>query len=329
MKAILVTGGAGYIGSHMCKYLANKGYYPVVLDNLVHGHREAVKWGVFYCGSIQDQDLLQQIFNNHNILAVMHFAAYCYVGESVEKPGKYYRNNVANTLRLLETMLENNIGKIIFSSSCSIFGEPDKVPIGESHPQNPINPYGRSKLMVERILDDMDVAHGLKSIRLRYFNAAGADPDGELGEDHEPETHLIPLVLKTALGQRDCVNIFGTDYPTADGTCVRDYIHINDLAQAHLLGLEKLLDGSPGGCFNLGIGKGYSINEVIETAGRVAGKTINSQPADRRPGDPATLITTSEKAIRELGWSPRYSDLHSIIETAWRWHRNNPHGWGG
>ncbi len=329
MKAILVTGGAGYIGSHMCKYLVEKGYHPVVLDNLVHGHREAVKWGTFYHGSIQDQDLLREIFSKHNILAVMNFAAYCYVGESVEKPEKYYRNNVANTLQLLETMVENNIGNFIFSSSCAIFGEPEVVPIAENQPKAPINPYGRSKLMVEWILEDMEAAHGLRSIRLRYFNAAGADPDGELGEDHNPETHLIPLVLQTALGQRDCVKIFGTDYPTPDGTCVRDYIHINDLAQAHWLALEKLLDGSTGGCFNLGIGRGYSINEVIETAAKIAGKKINSQPAPRRPGDPSTLTSTSEKAISELGWSPRFSDLDSIIETAWRWHQQNPHGWSG
>ena len=327
MKNILVVGGAGYIGSHMCKYLVNKGYTPIVFDNLVYGHRQAVKYGPFMEGSIGDSKLIRHVFSEYQIEAVMHFAAFCYVGESVTEPAKYYRNNVADTLNLLEAMVEMNVNNFIFSSSCATYGEPVEIPITEQHPQNPINPYGRTKLMVEQILDDFKDAYGLESVCLRYFNAAGADPDGELGEDHEPETHLIPLVLQAALGQRAAINIFGDDYPTRDGTCIRDYIHINDLAQAHFLALEKLLNGQPGGKYNLGNGNGYSVKEVINVARNITGKPIPSKIVERRPGDPAILIGSSEKAIKELGWKPQFPNLDTIIETAWKWHRDHPEGY--
>jgi UDP-glucose 4-epimerase len=258
----------------------------------------------------------------------MHFAAFCYVGESATEPAKYYENNIANTLTLLEAMRQKEIDKFIFSSSCSIYGEPVEVPITEDHPKNPINPYGRTKLVVEQMLQDFESAYGLKTMSLRYFNAAGADPDGELGEDHDPETHLIPLVLKTALGQRPQVDIFGDDYSTPDGTCVRDYIHIEDLCQAHMLALERLLSDSPGGAYNLGNEKGHSVKEVIETARRISGKEIPANVVSRRPGDPAVLVSSSEKAMKELGWKPEYPDLETIIETAWAWHKENPDGYG-
>jgi len=327
MTKLLVIGGAGYIGSHMCKYLANHGYTPVVLDNLIYGHREAVKWGPFIEGSMADAPLLKQIFSEHEIAAVMHFAAFCYVGESVTEPAKYYRNNVAATLTLLQTMVEEKVNNFIFSSSCATYGEPVEIPMTEDHPKNPINPYGRTKLMVEQMLEDFGEAYGLKSTSLRYFNAAGGDPEGELGEDHRPETHLIPLVVQAALGQKEAINIFGDDYPTKDGTCIRDYIHIEDLSQAHLLALEKLLKGEPGDQYNLGNGEGHSVKEVIETAREVTGKTIPAQVTERRPGDPAVLISSSEKAFKELGWKPQYPDLKDIIETAWRWHSSNPNGY--
>ena len=327
MKNILVVGGAGYIGSHMCKYLANNGYTPIAFDNLVYGHRQAVKYGPFIEGSIGDSKLLRDVFSEYQIAAVMHFAAFCYVGESVTEPTKYYRNNVANTLNLLEAMVEKNVNNFIFSSSCATYGEPVEIPITERHPQNPINPYGRTKLMVEQILDDFKDAYGLNSVCLRYFNAAGADPDGELGEDHKPETHLIPLVLQTVLGQRAAINIFGDDYHTRDGTCIRDYIHINDLAQAHFLALEKLLNGQPGGKYNLGNGNGYSVREVIKVARNITGKPIPSKIVERRPGDPAVLIGSSDKAVKELGWKPRFPNLDTIIETAWKWHRDHPEGY--
>jgi len=327
MTNILVVGGAGYIGSHMCKYLAKNGYQPIVLDNLIYGHREAVKWGPFFEGSMTNSNLLDRIFSMHKIEAVMHFAAFCYVGESVTEPAKYYRNNVAATIALLEKMVENNITNFIFSSTCATYGEPVEIPISEQHPQNPINPYGKSKLMVEHILNDFNNAYGLQFISLRYFNAAGADPDGELGEDHRPETHLIPLVLQTALGQKESLNIFGDDYPTSDGTCIRDYIHINDLAQAHFLALERLLNHIPGGQYNLGTGNGYSVKQLIDLAGKITGKLIPANITERRPGDPAVLISSSNKTIKELGWKPQFSDLNTIIETAWNWHNKHPNGY--
>ncbi len=328
MKNILIVGGAGYIGSHMCKHLSRRGYEPIVLDNLVCGHRLAVKWGSFFKGSISDSNLVRSIFSDNPIAAVMHFAAFCYVGESVTEPAKYYENNVANTLSLLKIMVEQGIRNFIFSSSCSIYGEPVEMPIREDHPMAPISPYGRSKLMVEWILEDFRRAYGLESVSLRYFNAAGADLDGELGEDHDPETHLIPLVLQTALGRKSHIEIFGNDYPTKDGTCVRDYIHVEDLAEAHLLALERLLGGLPGGQYNLGNGEGYSVKEVIDTARRVTDKTIAAKVTQRRSGDPAVLISDSKRAMEELGWKPRLPALEPIIESAWHWHRRHPHGYG-
>ncbi len=328
MKNILVVGGAGYIGSHMCKYLSMHGFQPIVLDNLVLGHSQAVRWGPLFNGSMSDSDLLHKIFSQHPIAAVMHFAAFCYVGESVTEPARYYQNNVANTVSLLQAMVENKISNFIFSSSCAVYGEPAQVPIQEDHPLKPINPYGRTKLMVEQILEDFREAYGVESVCLRYFNAAGADPDGELGEDHDPETHLIPLVLQVALGKRSHIDIFGEDYPTKDGTCVRDYIHILDLAQAHLLALERLLNGLPGGAYNLGNGEGYSVQEVIEIARKVTGGPITANVVEKRIGDPAVLVGSSNKAIRELNWRPQFHDLEAIVETAWNWHKANPDGYG-
>ena len=322
--SILVTGGAGYIGSHAVLALKRVGYDVVILDNLVYGHRDLVEKVLqveLVVGDTGDRTLLDNLFNTHNIAAVMHFAAFAYVGESVTDPAKYYRNNVLGTLTLLEAMLAASIKKFVFSSTCATYGVPEVVPITEDHPQNPINPYGATKLMVERILSDFDVAYGLKSVRFRYFNAAGADPNGLLGEDHNPETHLLPLVLLTALGQRQSISIFGTDYPTPDGTCIRDYIHVSDLADAHILGLEYLLKGSDSEVFNLGNGNGFSVREVIETTQLVTGKAIKVLECDRRPGDPAILIGSSDKARNILGWQPQYSSLKEIIAHAWQWHQ--------
>ncbi len=273
------------------------------------------------------RELLRQIFSDYQIAAVMHFAAFIFVGESVTEPAKYYRNNVANTLNLLEIMVEKKIADFIFSSTCAIYGEPTQIPMTEEHSLYPVNPYGRSKLMVENIIDDFKDAYGLKAVCLRYFNAAGADPDAEVGEAHDPENHLIPLILQTALGKREAIYIFGDDYPTKDGTCIRDYIHIADLAQAHLLSLESLLKGSSGGKYNLGNGNGYSVKEVIDVARKITGKTILAKIMPRRAGDAEVLIGSSEKAVRELGWKPEYPDLHTIVETAWRWHKSHPDGY--
>ncbi len=328
MKNILVVGGAGYIGSYMCKYLAGHGYNPVVLDNLVYGHRGAVKWGPFIRGSLADSELLRRVFSKYKMVAVIHFAAFCYVGESVKEPAKYYRNNVVNTLNLLEVMVEKGVNNFIFSSSCATYGEPVAIPITESHPQNPINPYGWTKLIIEQILDDFKKAYDLESISLRYFNAAGADPDREIGEDHNPETHIIPLFLRTELGQREMIDIFGNDYQTKDGSCTRDYIHIADLAQAHLLAMERLLNGLPGAVYNLGNGNGYSVKDVIDVAHNITGKPIRSKIVERRLCDPAVLISSSQKAVKELGWKPQLPDLHTIIRTAWKWYNKNPYGYG-
>ena len=328
MENILVVGGAGYIGAHMCKYLKKNGYQPIVVDNLVRGHGQTVKWGPFIRGSLSDRDILTQVFSDYAISAVMHFAAFAYVGESVEHPALYYQNNVTETLHLLEAMISADVRRFIFSSSCAVYGEPEEMPISETHPLNPISPYGRSKLMVEQILDDFHRAYGITYISLRYFNAAGADPDGELGEDHRPETHLIPLVLKVALGQQDDIRIFGDDYATKDGTCVRDYIHIEDLARAHLLSLERLLSDKEGGVYNLGNGAGYSVRDVVEIARNVTGKPIPVKICHRRPGDSSTLVGSALKARSELGWHPQYPDLDTIIGTAWGWHQKNPEGYG-
>ncbi|MBW4688532.1 MAG: UDP-glucose 4-epimerase GalE [Komarekiella atlantica HA4396-MV6] len=321
---ILVTGGAGYIGSHTVLALKQAGYDVVILDNLVYGHRDLVEKVLqveLVVGDTADRPLLDHLFKTHDIAAVMHFSAYAYVGESVTDPAKYYRNNVLGTLTLLEAMLAASVNKFVFSSTCATYGVPEFVPIPENHPQNPINPYGATKLMVERILSDFDTAYGFKSVRFRYFNAAGADPSGLLGEDHNPETHLIPLVLMTALGKRESISIFGTDYPTPDGTCIRDYIHVSDLADAHVLGLEYLLKGGNSEIFNLGNGSGFSVREVIASAEQVIGVSIPVEERDRRPGDPPILIGSSEKARTILGWQPRYPSIKDIVDHAWQWHQ--------
>jgi UDP-glucose 4-epimerase len=321
---ILVTGGAGYIGSHAVLELQRAGYGVVVLDNLVYGHRgivEQVLKAELVVGDTSDRALLDQLFATHNIAAVMHFAAYAYVGESVSDPAKYYHNNVVGTLTLLEAMLAASVNKFVFSSTCATYGVPTVVPIPEDHPQQPINPYGATKLMVERMLVDFSNAYDFKSVCFRYFNAAGADPTGLLGEDHAPETHIIPLVLMTALGQQESVSILGTDYPTPDGTCIRDYIHVSDLAIAHVLGLEYLLQGGDSEIFNLGNGNGFSVRQVIETAREVTGRPITAIERDRRPGDPPALIGSGEKARRILNWQPRYADLKDILSHAWQWHQ--------
>ena len=318
---ILVTGGAGYIGSHCCKTLAQMGFHPVTIDNLVYGHQHFARWGEFIKGDAGNRADLKKCFRRHKIDAVMHFAAYAYVGESVEHPSKYYENNVRNTIELLRTAMENGVKTVVFSSTCATYGNPQKIPIDESHPQNPINPYGRTKRMIEEILADYQAAYGLNYTALRYFNAAGADPDAEIGEDHDPETHLIPLVLNVAAGKSKAIKVFGTDYATPDGTCIRDYIHVTDLAGAHILAIERLLDGAGSGVYNLGNGKGFSVLEVINRTRKITGKDIAAENADRRPGDPPVLIASNAKAVKELGWQPRYAGLDDIIATAWRWHQ--------
>jgi UDP-glucose 4-epimerase len=322
--AILVTGGAGYIGSHSVLTLQKAGYEVIVLDSLVYGHQDLVDEVLkakLIVGSTCDRPLLREVFANHQIDAVMHFAAYAYVGESVTQPAKYYENNVVGTLTLLEAMLEANVKTFVFSSTCATYGVPDSVPITEDQSQNPINPYGATKLMVERILQDFNHAYDFRSVCLRYFNAAGADPEGNLGEDHNPETHLIPLVLQTALGQRESVSVFGTDYDTPDGTCIRDYIHVLDIAQAHILALKYLLDNGATDVFNLGNASGFSVKEVIETARKITGKEIKAEFSDRRPGDPPALVGSGAKAQKILGWQPAYSNLDDIISHAWQWHQ--------
>jgi UDP-glucose-4-epimerase GalE len=318
---VLVTGGAGYIGAHTCKALAMAGYTPVTYDNFVYGHPEAVKWGPLEKGDIEDKNQLERVIQKYQPSAAMHFAAYAYVGESVDKPAKYYRNNTAGTLSLLESMIKYKINKIIFSSTCATYGMPENIPITEDHPQKPINPYGRSKLMIEWMLQDFTAAYDMKYVSLRYFNAAGADPQAEIGEDHNPETHLIPLVLDTAQGRRDHLDIYGTDYDTPDGTCIRDYIHVTDLATAHLLSLEYLIGGGESEAFNLGNNNGFSVREVISTAIKVTGCNIPCLETERRPGDPAVLIGSSEKIKSKLDWQAAYSNLETIIETAWRWYK--------
>jgi len=322
-ETVLVTGGAGYIGSHACKALAQAGYQPVAYDNLVYGHRWAVRWGPLEEGDITDQRRLDQVIARYRPSAIMHFAAYAYVGESVQNPGKYYRNNVAGALCLLETVRDHGIGRFIFSSTCATYGVPTATPIGEDQPQAPINPYGASKLMVERMLQDFGQAHGLRYAALRYFNAAGADPDGEIGEVHDPETHLIPLVILAVLGQRDHVDIYGADYPTADGTCIRDYIHVTDLAVAHVRALDYLILGGASAALNLGTGRGYSVREVIAAVAEVAGRPVPARETARRPGDPPVLVADPRRGMAVLDWRPVHSGLQDIITTAWRWH-NSP-----
>ena len=320
MRTVLVTGGAGYIGSHVCKALAGAGYAPVAYDNLSYGHASAVKWGPLEVGDILDGATLSAAIKKHGTGAVIHLAAFTYVGESVTDPGKYYRNNVVGTLTLLDTMRKHGADKIVFSSTCATYGTPQAIPITEDQPRNPINPYGASKLMIERILSDYRPAYGLQSISLRYFNAAGADPDRELGEEHDPETHLIPLVLEAAAGLRPHVTVFGDDYDTPDGTCIRDYIHVSDLAEAHVLALRKLEAGFSGrGAYNLGTGRGHSVAEVIEGARRITGKAIPIVKGPRRPGDPAVLLADPARARAELGFSLRFPMIDDMILSAWRW----------
>ncbi len=320
---ILVCGGAGYIGSHAVLALKQAGYPVIILDNLVYGHQDLVESVLqveLINGDICDRTFLDQVFRDHKIGAVLHFAAYAYVGESVEQPAKYYRNNVVGTLTLLEAMIAAEVPAFVFSSTCATYGQPHQIPITEDHPQAPISPYGMSKLMVENILADFDHAYNLRSVRFRYFNAAGADPQARLGEDHNPETHLIPLVLMTALGKREKISIFGTDYKTPDGTCIRDYIHVTDLADAHVRGLNYLLDGGETSVFNLGNGDGFSVREVINVAKEVTGRPIPVEESYRRPGDPPILIGSAAKAEKILAWKPQYSDLSTIVEHAWQWH---------
>ncbi len=319
-KVILVTGGAGYIGSHTAKALSGAGYLPIAFDNLVYGHRWAARWGPLCEADLADLVALRQVFRDYKVEGVIHFAAFAYVGESMAHPEKYFRNNVVNTLNLLEAMQAADVRNIVFSSTCATYGLPSEIPIPENHAQHPINPYGESKLFIERVLHWHHVAHGLRYAALRYFNAAGADPDGEIGEDHDPETHLIPLAIETALGKRDCLEIMGTDYPTPDGTAIRDYIHVTDLATAHVRALEKLLAGGAGFCINLGTGQGHSVRQVIEMVQKVGGSEVATRESPRRPGDPPILVAAPIRAGEVLDWHPRHSELSTIIETAWNWH---------
>lgn len=326
MSAILVTGGAGYIGSHVVQELLRQGHQPIVFDNLQTGHRKALKEAVFVQADLSDPEKIKETFRSFPIQSVMHFAANCLVGESVSSPLKYFNNNVKNSLQLFEIMCEFNVRKLIFSSSAAVYGEPEKIPIPEEHPCVPTNPYGETKLIFEKVLEGFYKSEKVEYVSLRYFNAAGADPKGGLGEDHSPETHLIPISLLAALNGKP-VPIYGTDYETADGTCIRDYIHVTDLAQAHIMALEKLEQGGNSGVYNLGNGNGYSVKEVIQVVRRVTGRNIRTIESGRRPGDPARLVASSEKARIALGWRPQYPDLETIINTAWEWHRNHPKGY--
>ncbi len=319
-EAVLVTGGAGYIGSHACKVLARAGYRPVVFDNFSRGHREAVRWGPLVEGNLAERGKLAEALDRHRVSVVMHFAAYAYVGESVTDPALYYANNLGGSLSLLEAMREVGVDKIVFSSTCATYGNPAQVPIRETMPQLPVNPYGETKLAIERALHWYGEAYGLRWVSLRYFNAAGADPEGEIGERHEPETHLVPLVLEAALGDRPQIDIYGTDYPTPDGTAIRDYIHVQDLAEAHLRALKRLCAGGQSAALNLGTGRGHSVREVIRTAEAVSGKSIPCREAPRRPGDPPVLVADPGLAAELLGWRAQVSDLDTIVRTALAWH---------
>jgi UDP-glucose 4-epimerase len=323
---VLVCGGAGYIGSNMTAMLAEKGYKPVVYDNLSKGHRSAVKDTQFIEGDLADYDLLVKILRDYNIDAVMHFAAFIEVGESVDNPLKYYKNNVSNTQNLLSAMEKAGVDKFVFSSTAAVYGMPENIPISETEPTNPINPYGETKLAVEKMLHWQCMTGKIKYAVLRYFNASGAGKDGKIGEDHRPESHLIPLIIQAAMGKRDDIKIFGTDYPTEDGTCVRDYIHIEDLCSAHILALEKLSEESEL-VYSLGNGKGYSVKQVIDMVKKVSGVDFKVTKSQRRKGDPAVLICDSTKAKKQLGWSPQYGGLEKIVQTAWNWHSRNPDGY--
>jgi len=324
---ILVTGGAGYIGSHTVRELRDRGMDCVVYDNLVTGHIEAVGDAPFVKGDIFDKELLLKTFAEYKVDSVVHFAAYSQVGESMAHPAKYYRNNVAGTLSLLDAMLEGGVKYLVFSSSAATYGESGEGLITEDSPQRPTSVYGQTKLMMEQFMADFDRAYGMRYVALRYFNAAGAHKSGEIGEAHDPESHLIPVILQAALGVRDHIGIYGDDYPTRDGTCIRDYIHITDLADAHIRALEYLKNGGKSTHYNLGNGNGFSVKEVIETARRVTGRAIPARVEGRRPGDPATLVASSEKIKRELGWDPQYDSLEEIVASAWKWHSAHPHGY--
>jgi UDP-glucose-4-epimerase GalE len=325
-RTVLVTGGAGYIGSHAAKALSHAGYRVVVFDNLVAGHREAVKYGEFIEGDVTDGAAVGAALDRYDTGAVMHFAACLDVGESVRDPVKYYRNNVVGAVSVLEAMAARSVPSFVFSSTCATYGEPTETPIVETHPQRPINSYGETKLAVERALPHFERAYGIHAIALRYFNAGGADPDGDLGEDHAPEIHVIPRAIDAATGGPR-LQVFGDDYPTPDGTCLRDYIHVTDLADAHVRALEATIDGSRSAAYNLGTGRPHSVREIIDAVERVSGLKVPWTRAPRRAGDPAVLYAAADKALAELGWSPRFSSLESIVGTAWAWHRAHPHGY--
>lgn len=325
--AILITGGAGYIGSHTVLYFLKQGEEVIVIDSLEKGHEKALIGATFYQGSLEDESFLHTVFQKHDIDAVVHFAASSLVGESVEKPLEYYQNNVIGTHKLVTQMIEHDVKHIVFSSTAATYGEPKNIPIKETDPTNPTSPYGETKLAIEKLFHWCDGAYGLKSVCLRYFNAAGADPEGRIGEDHTPESHLIPIVLQVALGQREHVQIFGENYQTKDGSCVRDYIHVMDLAEAHYLALQKLRRDEKTAIYNLGNGTGFTVKEVIETCRKVTGHLIPAIVAERRPGDPATLIASSALANQELGWTPKYPELDVIVDHAWKWHEAHPMGY--
>ncbi|MEE3371308.1 MAG: UDP-glucose 4-epimerase GalE [Planctomycetota bacterium] len=323
---LLVVGGAGYIGSHTVRRLNQQGHQVLVFDNLCTGHRQAVPSGQLIVGELTQVDYLSRVLRDNEIEAVLHFAAFALVGESVADPALYYQNNVAGTLSLLDAMRSSGVSRIVFSSTTATYGTPQQLPITEQEPQHPINPYGFSKLVIERVLDDYASAYGMAYAALRYFNAAGASPKGDLGEDHTPESHLIPIILQVALGQRSNVTLFGDDYPTRDGTCIRDYIHVDDLANAHLLALEKLAPGK-GLRLNLGSGSGYSVKEILDMCRKITGHAIPASIGARRAGDPPELVADASRARDLLDWTPRYSDLQTIVETAWHWHRAHPTGY--
>ena len=325
-RTVLVTGGAGYIGSHAAKALSRAGYRVVVFDNLVAGHREAARYGDFVEGDIGDVGAVRAALKRYGASAVMHFAALLDVGESVREPMRYYRNNVVGALSVLEAMIAESAPYFVFSSTCATYGEPIETPISESHPQKPINAYGETKLAVERSLPHLEMAHGLRWVSMRYFNAAGADPDAEIGEDHSPEIHLIPRAIMAANGAAK-LQVFGDDYPTPDGTCLRDYVHVADLADAHVRALDALVETEKSGAYNLGTGRPHSVRQVIDTVGRIVGRAVPWTLAPRRPGDPAILYAAPHKAESELHWKPRFADLDSIVRTAWAWHRAHPHGY--
>jgi UDP-glucose-4-epimerase GalE len=324
--SILIVGGAGYIGSQTAKAVATAGLEPVVFDNLVYGHEWAVKWGPLVRGDLADRALLVDVMKRHQVDAVIHFAAYAYVGESVTNPRKYFGNNVAGSLNLLDAMLDAGVRDVVFSSTCATYGEPQRVPIAEDHPQNPVNPYGETKLAVEKMLHWYSRAYEIRYAALRYFNAAGADPDGEIGEDHDPETHLIPLAIEAALGQRGALDVYGTDYPTPDGTAIRDYIHVVDLAEAHLRALERLRGGGKQLQLNLGTGHGHSVRAVVEAVGKAVGRPVPFREVGRRAGDPPALVADNRAAAEVLGWKPRLPDLDVIVEHAFRWRAHGKRG---